>query len=90
MAQTQPNPAIVDDPETVADQQTDSPEIPEEHELLLRMLELFRIAGRRTPEGDFLVPGGEATVLQLRARILLANSYPEFNPGHSDQLNTRT
>ena len=78
------NPAIVDDPEQPDPSTTEQDrEVPEEHELLLLMLELFRGANR-TQTGDLLVSGGQAIILQLRARILLSRTYPEFSPGHSE------
>lgn len=78
------DPAIVDDPEQPDPSTTEQDrEVPEEHELLLLMLELFRGA-TRTQTGDLLVPGGQALILQLRARILLSHTYPEFSPGHSE------
>jgi len=72
------DPAIVDDPENpelAAPADGDAP-VPEEHELLLLMLELFRGA-HRDRDGQIRVPGGDAMMLQLRARILLARKYPQ-------------
>lgn len=84
MSQHYPNidPAVVDDPEQ-PDPGLDTQEVPEEHEILLLMLELFRGAPR-TQEGQIMVPGGDAMILQLRTRILLSRTYPQFSPGHTE------
>lgn len=71
--------AVVDDPENpgTLDAPADgNAPVPEEHELLLCMLELFRGA-HRDRDGQVRVSGGEAMMLQLRARILLARKYPQ-------------